>query len=66
MTGDSKDGLIIDAAEEHALRNHLAIIIGYCDVLMRETPLADAVRADLEEIEQAATAALTVITNARD
>ena len=66
MTGDSKDGLIIDAAEEHALRNHLAIIIGYCDVLMRDAPLAEAVRADLEEIAQAATGALTLITRARD
>lgn len=66
MTSDGKGALVIHPAEEHALRNHLAIIIGYCDVLLREMRLDDAVRADLGEIEQAAAAALTVITNARD
>lgn len=57
--------LELDASAEHGLRNHLSIILGFCDVILRETSLSALARADVEEIHSAATAALGIVTAGR-
>ncbi|MEO6239213.1 MAG: hypothetical protein ABIQ52_19640 [Vicinamibacterales bacterium] len=47
---------------EHALRNHLAIILGFTELLMQETPPGNRHRSEYQEIHKAATAALRVLT----
>lgn len=50
---------------EHALRNHLAIILGYTELLLQETPPDAANRAAFEEILKAARSALVLVTRSR-
>lgn len=50
-----------ESAELHALKNHLAVIIGYSDLLMSEMPADDPKRKDITEISLAANAALALI-----
>ena len=47
--------------DEHTLKNHLAIILGYCDLLLSETSATDPRRADLLEIQQAAKSAFKMV-----
>ena len=44
----------LDAAAVHALSNHLAVILGFIELVLSETPETDTRRADLEEVRQAA------------
>jgi len=44
----------LDAAAVHALSNHLAVILGFIELVLSETPDDDPRKADLEEIRQAA------------
>jgi len=44
----------LDAAAVHALSNHLAVILGFIELVLSETPEDDPRKADLEEIRQAA------------
>lgn len=46
---------------EHALKNHLAIILGYCDLLLSEMDPADPRHEDLLEIQRAAKGALALV-----
>lgn len=46
---------------EHTLKNHLAIILGYCDLLLSEMDPADPRREDLLEIQRAAKGALALV-----
>ena len=46
---------------EHALRNHLAIILGYAELLVRDTPPDDPRRGDCEEILKAARSAVALV-----
>ena len=45
----------------HRFKNHLSIIVGFCDLLLAEAPEADARRADLAEIQKAAYAAMALM-----
>jgi signal transduction histidine kinase len=47
---------------EHALRNHLAIILGYAELLLQDAATDDPRREDLEEILKAARSALTLVS----
>lgn len=47
---------------EHALRNHLAIILGFSEVLLQEAAPDDPRRNDLEEIHKAALAAVAIVS----
>jgi hypothetical protein len=51
---------------EHALRNHLAIILGFAELLMHEVPADDPRLGDYREIHKAATAALRLIAESSD
>jgi hypothetical protein len=45
----------------HRLKNDLAIVIGFCDLLVAECPADDPRRADLIEVNRAAQHALTLM-----
>ena len=55
----------LDAAQEHALRNHFGVILGYCEAIALDLPPNDQARADIREIQKAATAAMQLIAGAR-
>ena len=45
----------------HDMKNQLGIVLGFSDLLIQEMDLADARRADLQEIHTAATRAMELI-----
>lgn len=45
----------------HALKNHLAIVLGFAELLLQEAAEDDARRADLTEIERSARAAMELV-----
>lgn len=45
----------------HRLKNHMCIIIGFCDLLAAEFPADDRRRADLMEIHKAAQDAMAMM-----
>jgi hypothetical protein len=44
------------------LKNHLAIVIGYSELLLMETAEGDPHRADVSEMHRAATAMLAILS----
>lgn len=46
---------------EHALRNYLAIVLGYAELLLQDAADDDPRRDDYEEIRRAAVAAVQLI-----
>jgi hypothetical protein len=48
---------------QHTLTNHLAIILGFSELLLQDLAAGDERRADLEEIHKAATAALQLVAS---
>ena len=51
---------------EHTLRNQLAIILGYAELLLQDATEDDPRREDFEEILKAARAALQLVSAKRD
>jgi hypothetical protein len=51
---------VIDADTEHMIKNHLAVIAGYCELLLGDMPQDDPRRADLQEINRAALALIAL------
>ena len=47
---------------EHALKNYLAIILGFSELLLQEAAQDDPRREDYEEIHKAATAAVRIVS----
>jgi hypothetical protein len=45
----------------HNLKNHLAIIVGFCDLLIADAADGDPRKADLLEVNQAAREAMAAI-----
>jgi hypothetical protein len=50
-----------DDKHRHDFKNHLAIILGFAEILVAETPDEDPRRRDLEEIHKAAVTALALL-----
>ena len=48
----------IDPSGVHRLKNKLAIILGFCELLLSDMPADDPRRADVEQIHDAAKSAL--------
>jgi len=44
----------LDRAAVHALSNHLAVILGFIELVLSETSADDPRKGDLQEIQQAA------------
>ena len=45
----------------HEFKNHLSVIVGFCDLLLRDLPEGDRRRADILEIRKAAQAAIALL-----
>lgn len=45
----------------HNVRNQLAVVIGFCDLLLSEIPDTDRKHADLLEMRKAANAAMALL-----
>jgi len=45
----------------HRLKNHIAIVVGYCDLLLLEVPDDDRRRADILEVHKAGREAMALI-----
>jgi len=45
----------------HRLKNHIAIIVGYCDLLLAEVPDDDRRRADILEVHKAGRDAMALM-----
>lgn len=56
--------MTLDNETEHALKNHMAIILGYCELMMADTPRDDPRYGDILEMHRAATAVLVLFTQA--
>ena len=52
---------VIDGAAVHALSNHLAVILGFIELVLAETTPDDPRRTDLTEIRDAAVEAAKLI-----
>ncbi|HEX9365439.1 MAG TPA: hypothetical protein VF921_02365 [Vicinamibacterales bacterium] len=46
---------------DHALCNQIAIVLGYCELLLDELPQDSAVRSDVAEMHKAALAAMDML-----
>ena len=46
----------------HELKNHLSVIVGFCDLLLHDLPLDDPKRKDIGEMRRAGTAALALVS----
>lgn len=51
----------LDSVEVHALSNHLAVILGFIELVLSETPPEDPRHADLVEIRDAAVEAAKLL-----
>lgn len=60
MTEPRSPGLGTDALV-HEFKNHLSVIVGFCDVLLRDLPEGDLKRADVVEIQRAALAVVALL-----
>ncbi len=45
----------------HNVRNHLSVVIGYCDLLLAELPESDSRHKDILEMRKAAHAAMALL-----
>jgi hypothetical protein len=50
---------------EHALKNYIAIILGYADLMLEDMAADDPRLPDVREIHKAATAAVTLLSSHR-
>jgi hypothetical protein len=45
----------------HRLKNHICIIVGFCELMLTELPPSDPCRKDLAEIHRAAQEAMAIM-----
>ncbi|OFW16206.1 MAG: hypothetical protein A3F70_08895 [Acidobacteria bacterium RIFCSPLOWO2_12_FULL_67_14] len=57
MTATGED----DTPLIHEFKNHLSVIIGFCDLLLRDLPEGDPKRADILEMRRAGQAAIALL-----
>jgi len=57
---------VIDAETEHTLKNHIAVILGYCELMLEETGLDDPRHGDMVEVHRAATAVIAMFAQSGD
>jgi hypothetical protein len=51
---------VIDPETEHTIKNHLAVIAGYCELLLGDIPEDDPRHGDLQEINRSARALIAL------
>lgn len=61
-SAEPKDDPMPDHDElQHTFKNHLSVIVGFCDMLLLDLPPQDQTRESVEEIRKAAHAALGLV-----
>lgn len=60
-SGASPSHNSIDDSLLHAFKNHLSVIIGFCELLLRGMPADDPRRVDLGEMYKAGNAAIALL-----
>ena len=55
-----------ESTRVHNIRNHLSVILGYCDLLLAEVPPSERKHADITEMRHAAAAALALLDDLRE
>jgi hypothetical protein len=55
-----------DRRRLHNVRNHLAVIVGFCDLLLGDIPAHDPRHADVIEMRKAAHAAMALLDGLRE
>ncbi len=65
MTDDPASGAG-ESRRLHNVRNHLAVIVGFCDLLLGEVPEHDRKHADIQEMRKAAHAAMALLEGLRE
>ena len=50
-----------DDPVRHALKNHLSVVIGFCDLLLRDFPADTGPGQDIAEVRRSAHAALELV-----
>lgn len=50
----------------HQFKNHLSVIVGFCDLLVRDLPQDDPKRQDVLEIRRAGLAAINMLPELSD
>jgi len=64
MTGSTRDepsSATHDDPILHELKNHLSVILGFCELLLRELPESDPKRPDILEMQKASNAAVGLL-----
>jgi hypothetical protein len=54
-----------DSRRLHNVRNHLSVILGFCDLLLVEIPADDRKHNDVLEMRKAALAAMSLLESPR-
>ncbi len=57
---------LIDDEWAHTLKNHLSVILGYCELLLLESSPGDSRHGDFVDMQRAAKAALAMLEQERD
>ena len=57
MTASGED----DTPLMHEFKNHLSVIIGFCDLLLSDLPEGDPKRADIVEMRKAGRSAMALL-----
>lgn len=60
-TGEGSNNLVDQAALLHAFKNHISVIVGFCDLLLSEIPASDQKHSDILEIRKAGQAAMSIL-----
>ncbi len=45
----------------HQFKNYLAVIVGFCDLLLNDVPAGDPTHADVVEVRKAAQSAMSLL-----
>lgn len=60
-TGRGPGHTVGDSPLLHEFRNHLSVVIGFCDILLHDLSQDDPKRADLLEMRKAGEAAIALL-----
>ena len=61
VSGTNPDEADAHARLVHEFKNQLAVIIGFCDLLLRELPAEDPHRSDVEQMQKAGQQAVDML-----
>lgn len=60
-TGRPPDPAVDDNLLLHEFKNHLSVIVGFCDLLLRDLPEHDPKRTDILEMRKAGHAVIALL-----